>query len=398
MSLLTLMSDKNTWEKFYNYKQNLAVKGDFIEYLRTYIDSKDYLLVCQNIKTGVPFPLPVKSIISKSGSEKKRVVYTYKEPENTFLKCLTYLILRKYDKFFTPNLFSFRPEKTAKSGINYILKNHHIHEKYSYKADIHNYFNSIPVSALLPKMKLFLKDDKPLYKFIKGLLLQENVIDKGIIHPEEKGIMAGTPISSFLANIYLLDLDKYFFNKNIIYARYSDDIIVFADNYEELCSYINYIKKYLNDSLLTINPSKEEIHKPYEGFVFLGFLCTPEYIDIAPVTLKKLKGKMKRKRDSLLRWSIRNSIKPESAAKAFIRVFNRKLLECNDDNKLSWSKWFFPVITTTKSLHEIDLYAQDCIRVIISRTHKKSKYNVKYEKIKELEYKSLVNEYYKSTR
>ena len=210
--------------------------------------------------------------------------------------------------------------------------------------------------------------------------------------------MAGTPISSFLANIYLLDLDKYFFNKNIIYARYSDDIIVFADNYEELSSYINYIKKYLNDSLLTINPSKEEIHNPYEGFVFLGFLCTPEYIDIAPVTLKKLKGKMKRKRDSLLRWSIRNSIKPESAAKAFIRVFNRKLLECSDDNKLSWSKWFFPVITTTKSLHEIDLYAQNCIRVIISRTHKKSKYNVKYEKIKELEYKSLVNEYYKSTR
>ena len=48
--------------------------------------------------------------------------------------------------------------------------------------------------------------------------------------------------------------------------------------------------------------------------------------------------------------------------------------------------------------NEIDLYAQDCIRVIISRTHKKSKYNVKYEKIKELEYKSLVNEYYKSTR
>ena len=54
----------------------------------------------------------------------------------------------------------------------------------------------------------------------------------------------------------------------------------------------------------------------------------------------------------------------------------------------------FPVITTTKSLHEIDLYAQDLLRFLISGTHTKSRFNVRYEDLKALGYRSLVNEYY----
>jgi hypothetical protein len=42
----------------------------------------------------------------------------------------------------------------------------------------------------------------------------------------------------------------------------------------------------------------------------------------------------------------------------------------------------------------IDLYAQDLLRYLISDTHTKSRYNVRYEDLKELGYKSLVNEYY----
>ena len=82
------------------------------------------------------------------------------------------------------------------------------------------------------------------------------------------------------------------------------------------------------------------------------------------------------------------------AAAAFIRIFNHKLLEVNEDSDLTWSLWFFPVITTSKSLHEIDLYAQELLRFLISGTHTKSRYNVRYEDLKALGYKSLVNEYY----
>jgi hypothetical protein len=42
----------------------------------------------------------------------------------------------------------------------------------------------------------------------------------------------------------------------------------------------------------------------------------------------------------------------------------------------------------------IDLYAQDLLRYLISDTHTKSRYNVRYEDLKAMGYRSLVHEYY----
>ena len=103
---------------------------------------------------------------------------------------------------------------------------------------------------------------------------------------------------------------------------------------------------------------------------------------------------MRRKARALLRWSQRNEIEPEKAAKAFIRIFNKKLLDDPNDNELTWSCWFFSVISTTKSLHEIDNYAQEQIRYIISERRNKKRFRVKYGDMKQLGYRNLVHEYY----
>ena len=83
-----------------------------------------------------------------------------------------------------------------------------------------------------------------------------------------------------------------------------------------------------------------------------------------------------------------------SAAKAFIRAFNRKLLEAPSDNELSWSRWFFPVISTDASLHEIYLYSQDCVRYLLTGSHTKSRFNARYEDLKALGYRNLVHEFH----
>ena len=121
-------------------------------------------------------------------------------------------------------------------------------------------------------------------------------------------------------------------------------------------------------------------------------------IDIAPASVVKLKQKMRRKARALDRWRYRNNLDRTKAAAAFIRIFNHKLLEVNEDSDLTWSLWFFPVITTSKSLHEIDLYAQELLRYLISGTHTKSRYNVRYDELKAMGYKSLVNEYYRHNK
>lgn len=395
MSLIDKLFEKNSWEKFYSYKANLKCSKRFTNELREFIDSGSYLKCEDAIRSLEDLPLPTRSVISKMSTQKKRTVYKYPYEFNMVLKLLTYLTLRKYDHIYSPGLYSFRPGVSAKDAIAHITRTGNLHKLYSYKVDVSNYFNSIPVDKLCSILDKTITDDDALLKFMKALLCEEHVVSDGDIICEQKGIMAGTPIASFYANLYLKDLDDYFASRNILYARYSDDIIVFAEKEEDINSYRDIILTSLADKGLEVNPAKEVSGTPEDGFCFLGIEVKNGRIDIAPASVVKLKQKMRRKARALERWRCRKELDGTKAATAFIRIFNHKLLEVNEDSDLTWSLWFFPVITTDKSLHAIDLYAQDLIRYLISGKHTKSRFNVRYEDIKALGYRSLVNEYYK---
>ena len=394
MSLIDKLFEKSSWERYFEYKSGLRCSKRFKKELREFIDSEGYLTYKDSVIQLSDLPLPSKAVISKMSSRKKRTVYKYPYNFNMLLKLLTYLTLRKYDHIYTPNLYSFRPGVCAKDAIMSICRTKDLHSLYSYKIDVSDYFNSIPVDKICSVLDETVTDDEKLLTFMKTLLKEENALYENEIITEQKGIMAGTPIASFYANLYLKDLDEWFRDRGILYARYSDDIIVFAKSEDEINRYRNVILTKLDEKGLKVNPDKEFYGRPEDGFTFLGVEVKNGEIDIAPASVVKLKQKMRRKARALDRWRHREGIDGTKAAAAFIRIFNHKLLEVNEDSDLTWSLWFFPVITTSKSLHEIDLYAQDILRFLISGTHTKSRYNVRYKDLKELGYRSLVNEYY----
>ena len=394
MSLLELLEDHRTWEDFYAYKTSLACPKAFAGELRAFIDERRYVPVCAAIRRGEPFPLPRRAVISKMSSRKKRVVYTYPPAENTVLKLLTYLLLRRYDGLFSPGLYSFRPGRSAKDAVRALTALPGAGTLWAYKVDVSNYFNSVPVPRLLPLLQETLADDPALFAFLRSLLEEPRVLDGGREIAEEKGIMAGTPLSAFYANLYLRELDGLFARQGVPYARYSDDIILFAPTREETEARAAVLRDFLHERGLAVNPDKECFYTPEEGWTFLGFSCRGGVVDIAPATVRKLKGKMRRKARALRRWSERNDQPGERAAAAFIRVFNRKLLESAADNELTWSYWFFSVINTAESLRVIDRYAQDCLRFLLSGRRTKARFRVTYEDLKALGYRSLVHAYY----
>ncbi|MBQ6671426.1 MAG: group II intron reverse transcriptase domain-containing protein [Firmicutes bacterium] len=394
MSMLQQLADDKCWQRFCEYKSSLISGSEDAKELRRFAEEQAYLPVCEKIFAGEPFPCPKKTVISKMSTQKKRVVYTYPRNENSVAKLLTYLLLRKYDHFFSGGLYSFRPGRTAKDAVRKLAAFPGISGMHAYKVDISNYFNSVPVDRLLPMLQEITADDPELFAFLKKLLKDPRAYDHGQIIEEEKGIMAGTPLSAFYANIYLTDLDACFAEKGVPYARYSDDIIVFGMDEAERDAFADEIKSFLAAKGLSVNPSKEERFSPQTGWNFLGFSCRGGVIDIAPATLKKLKQKMRRKARALARWRDRKGATGENAAVAFVRAFNRKLLDSPEGTELSWSHWFFSVINTADTLREIDRYAQDCIRFIVSGTRTKRRYDIRYEDMKAIGYRSLVHEYY----
>ena len=383
------------WQEFYEYKQagGHLPKEELAE-LEAFIQSRGYLPLVEDILQGRAFCAPRKVLLSKQHSEKKRTVYCFSPEENWVLKLLTFLLQRKYDHLFAEGLYSFRPGKSVRDAVRRLTTAENIDHMWCYKADIRNYFNTIPIPRLLPLLQTVLSDEPVIYRFLEALLSDPWVNDKGTLITEEKGIMAGTPISSFLANLYLSEMDHSFAAEGALYARYSDDIIVFAPTEESLQTDIARIHGFLQQGGLTIHPDKALCTAPGEMWTFLGIRYQQGVVDVSPVSVQKLKDKMRRKTRALVRWQARKGTTGVQAAKAFIRVFHKKLYENPISHELTWVRWYFPLITTTESLQVIDRYSQDCIRYLATGKRTKAAYNFRYQDIKALGYQSLVHSYY----
>ena len=159
-------------------------------------------------------------------------------------------------------------------------------------------------------------------------------------------------------------------------------------------TYKSQMADFLRKYRLEVNPDKEQIYSPDDAFEFLGFKCHARDIDISEATKQKMKGKIRRASRSLMRWKVRNHMETEKAMKGLIHHFNRVFFENDDTQTLTWSRWFFPVINKTDGLREIDHYLQQNIRYLRTGKHNKTNYKTDYAQLKQLGYRSLVNEYY----
>ena len=393
-SIIDLLGEQQTWEEFLTYR---LLKGRFNWYefdeADTYVSEAQYRDVVGRLQRGEPLLVPSRHMVNKMGSGKKRVVYSFPSDEMIVLKAMTFLLYR-YDSQLAPNCYSFRRGQTAHGAISHLVRTINNRPMWAYKLDIHNYFNSISIPLLLPILSEVLADDPPLYAFFERLLTDGRARVGDEIISEERGVMAGTPTSPFLANIYLREVDRHFAEAGVLYARYSDDIILFAPDRETLDRHIGDLNAFLEKYRLEVNPDKVRIYQPDEAFDFLGFKCKGHNIDIADATRRKMKEKIRRKARSLQRWRSKKGIAAEKAMKVLIRHFNRKFFEGDDPSALTWSRWFFPIINKTEGLKEIDHYLQYNLRYVATGRHNKANYRTNYDQLKELGYRSLVHEFY----
>lgn len=396
MDLLADLEKPEIWEEYYVYKCNKQHwnKREEAEW-KDYIERRGYESLMDNIRTqGYCFSVPEKKRINKFGSDKKRVVYSFHEDENRVLKVMAWLFYR-YDACMPSNLYSFRKDFGAKKAIRSILKTKNLNEKYCYKVDIHDYFNQIQISILLPIIERILGEDKKLLSFLIQLLTTNESVEDGMLITEQRGAMAGTPIASFFANIYLMELDAHFENLGVLYARYSDDIILFADSMEELNQYQKDIVEFIHGRGLSINREKEVVSLPGSTWEFLGISYQNGQTDLSLASKQKMMGKIKRKAKAIYRWKCKKHASNEDAIRVLIRVFDRKYFENPRHSELTWTRWFFPLLTTDKGLQELDRFFQEKLRFVA--TGKYNKANLKkipYESLKACGYRSLVHEYY----
>lgn len=391
---LKYINNLEKWKEFLNYKLfSLYSYRKEKRLLTDFIENEKFRDICSKLEnTTYSFSIPKKVFINKGNTSKKRVVYKFLEDEVIVLKYISYL-LYDYDYLFCNNLYSFRKDITMKDAIYKIKGLLNENKLYAYKVDISDYFNSINSSKLLDMLSLDIKD-KDLFNVIKSIIGNKYTNYNEEILEENKGILAGCPISAFLANYYLKDLDSYFYKNNISYFRYSDDIIIFSDNLNDLEKYKNFIKSTLKSLDLCINNDKEVFYDIDSSIEFLGFTFKNNQIDISSNSINKAKARIRRCSKNIRRKIKSGDISVSDGIILMIKSLNKKFYG-NKREELSWKYWFFPVITCTDGIDYLDQYYQEQLRYLASGKHNKKNYKlVPYSKLKSLGYKSLVSEYY----
>ncbi len=175
-SILHTCASEEGWQDFLNYKiekQHLPKAEE--EQIRQFIGRKAYLPLCRAWQEGrFPSELPIKRIVNKEGTEKKRVVYSFEGDEGIFLKFIAFCLYR-YDDLFCSNCYAFRRGIGAGSAVMRLRMDKRVAESYCLKVDVSNYFNSIKVEKLLSKLVFLKEEDFFLYQLFEKMLLEERV-------------------------------------------------------------------------------------------------------------------------------------------------------------------------------------------------------------------------------
>ena len=108
-SVLEAIGQRDKWIEFLNYKLE---KGHLNQYemklFQDYIKDERYLVAYGQIKEGIfPSEYATKKMVNKSGTKKKRVVYSFSDEINIALKFIAHH-LYIYDDRLEKNCYAFR--------------------------------------------------------------------------------------------------------------------------------------------------------------------------------------------------------------------------------------------------------------------------------------------------
>jgi RNA-directed DNA polymerase len=139
-------------------------------------------------------------------------------------------------------------------------------------ADLKGYFDSIPHSRLIERVKQKISDGR-VVELIEAFLKQGVMETSKEWQPTERGTPQGAVLSPLLANIYLDPLDHQMARSGIEMVRYADDFILLCRTEDQARAALAQVHAWVTEVGLTLHPEKTRVVNASQrgGFDFLGW-------------------------------------------------------------------------------------------------------------------------------
>lgn len=386
------IKQESYWETVYNLLVGkISVKKADLDVIFEQKSDIQNSLLDGSYKFGTPRKIEVKKDNGKS-----RVVYLFDLKDRVVIGVLYRVLNEFFGNRVSENCFSYKTHTTTLDAIKYLKIDKQLNSKYCMKLDISHYFNSVSEKHIKATINKLFKgyEDSICYKYLNDIYNIDTCYWGSKEIQEFLSLIPGTSLSNLLGNHCLKDVDDYFKNtEGVSYARYSDDIVMFASTREELNKYFQVLCDMIADYGLEIKEEKCQIFEPHEFVTFLGLRFNDKTIDLSRESVKKLKKRIKSMCKEGRKKIVKEGKPYKEVATKIIRSINHFMYTCyiDDKTKYGWAYYAFRYINTDESIREIDFYLRDTLRWL--KTGKYNSANIKKtsnEELHEMGYRSAV--------
>lgn len=174
---------------------------------------------------------------------------------------------------FSPWSFAYRTGRGCHEALESVDRLLAEGRRWIVRADVADCFDRIPHRPLLAELEARMKGgtDRGLSDLVGAVLTGPRRWGKRLRFPR-RGVPQGSPLSPFLANLYLDAVDRALRDAGHGSLRYADDLLIACRDESEARDALSRLEEALRDRGLALNPAKSRISAAHgeEGFEFLG--------------------------------------------------------------------------------------------------------------------------------
>jgi group II intron reverse transcriptase/maturase len=336
---------KRAWKRVRANKGAAGVDGLDIEQTAEYLQTR-WPAICEQLLSGVYRPSPVRRVVipKPDGGERELGIPTV--TDRLIQQALLQVLQPLLDPTFSEHSYGFRPGRSAQDAILAAQRHVSSGRKVVVDVDLEKFFDRVDHDILMDRLRKRIAD-QAVIRLIRAYLDAGTLIN-GVVEKSRLGTPQGGPLSPFLANVLLDEVDRELERRGHCFVRYADDANVYVRSQKAGQRVMSLLKCLYEKLHLSVNESKSAVTSAF-GRKFLGYAFWASQGEAKRAVSFKAQKQFKQR----IRWHTRRSC-------------GRSLQQIVDDLRpyiLGW-KAYFGLSQTPAVWRELDEWIRHRLRAI----------------------------------